>query len=275
MGDTELNWLHAICLAWERGRAEAFFDRWEVLSIEEELQTPITSNVVLYTRADAVLRDRADGTLWVLNWKTAGDVKGWNRKWFYDIQSWTESLAAESKLGEPVAGCIYIGVHKGPMYNGQISSRLLYGYRYKGRDGESFSYATENNGGGVRFSVAQEKFPFGDGIPAWVNFLSPEYLSGFFVESAPQIRQDRLVEAWLRQVAAHESDIDHILQEGSVEDRSDFFWQNWSDGCGRCPYNALCLEKTNPEELIKDGLMKPRGFSPRDEMEKRLNDRVS
>jgi hypothetical protein len=162
LGDAEQNWLLAICLAWERGAAEDFFAKYEVLSIEEELTTPLTQNVILYTRADAIIRDKSDGGLWVLNWKTAGDVKNWNRKWFYDIQSWTESLAAEAKLGEPVRGCIYYGIWKGPMYNGAISSRLVYGYRFVDRHG-NVTYGTENNGGGTRFNVWQEHFPFGDG----------------------------------------------------------------------------------------------------------------
>lgn len=269
LGVTEQNWLLAICLAWERGAAEDFFNRYDVVSIEEELETALTTNVVLYSRADAILRDRADGTLWVLNWKTAGDVKNWNRKWFYDIQGWTESLAAEAKLGEPVVGCIYMGVWKGPMWNGSISSRLLYGYKYRTRDG-SYTYATENSGSGERFSVAAEHFPFGDGIAAWVSWLDKDYLKRFFVESAPQIRQDEVVNEWLKQVITHESDIDHILAEGTEEEIKAFFWQNWGEStCGRCAFNALCTLKATPEELVKDGLLVPRKRSPRDEAESR------
>jgi hypothetical protein len=267
LGEPELNWLLAAVLAWERVAAEEFFARYEVLSVEEELTTPITTNVALYTRADGILRDRVDGSVWVLNWKTAGDVKNWNRKWFYDIQSWTESLAAEAKLGIPVSGCLYYGIWKGPIWQGNISSRLIYGYKYTDRLG-NVTYATENNGGGTRFSVWQETFPFGEGVTAWVNWLDPTFLKKCFVQSAPQIRQDELVEAWLRQVVAYESDVEHVLAEGSAEEKLDFFWQNWGDHpCGRCDFNALCTLKSTPEELIRDGFLKPRTRSPRDEME--------
>lgn len=272
LGDAELNWLLAIALVWDRAHAEDFHAKYEVLSIEEELNTPLTSNVVLYSRADAIIRDRSDGGLWVLNWKTAGDVKNWNRKWFYDIQSWTESLAAEAKLGEPVRGCIYLGVWKGPMYNGGISSRLIYGYKYTSKVTGEVTYGTENNGGGTRFTVANERFPFGDGISAWVNWLDKDFLKRFFVESAPQIRQDRLVDDWLRQVISHESDTDHILLTGSEEDKRDFFWQNWGEQtCGRCCFAAICTEKATPESLVAEGFLRPRHKSPRDEAEEKAS----
>lgn len=271
LGDGELNLLLALSLAFERAVAEEFFSKYEVVNIEEELLTPLTPNVQLYTRADAILRDRLSGDLWVLNWKTASDVKNWNRKWFYDIQSWTESLAAEAKLGEPVRGCIFYGVWKGPIYQGSTSSRLVYGYRYTAPNG-TVSYATENNGGGSRFPVWQETFPFGEGIPAWIEFLPKEFLKKHFVESAPQIRQDHLVEAWLRQVVGYESDVDHVLGAGSPQDKLDFFWQNWGeDTCGRCPYSPICLGKADPESLMEEGMLRPRKASPRDTLEKALD----
>jgi len=269
LGDADLNLLLALSLAWERSAAGPFFEKYEVVSIEEELVTPLTSNVQLYSRADAILRERSDGTLWVLNWKTAGDTRDWNRKWFYDIQSWTESLAAEAKLGEPVRGCIFYGVYKGPIYKGATSSRLVYGYRSTSASG-LVSYGTENGGNASRFPVWQESFPFGDGIHAWINWLPEEFLKKYFVESAPQIRQDEVVEAWLRQVVGFESDIDHVLQHGSAQDKLDFFWQNWGDDtCGRCSFSPLCTLKSTPETMIADGVLRPRKKSPRDEAEQR------
>jgi predicted RecB family nuclease len=85
------------------------------------------------------------------------------------------------------------------------------------------------------------------------------------VESSPQIRQDTLVEQWLRQVVGFESDVDHVLQQGSAQDKLDFFWQNWGqDTCGRCAFQPLCLEKATPEALIAEGFLRPRKASPRD-----------
>lgn len=264
LDEAQWNWLLAAFLAWERSEADEFHEKWEVLSVEEEIEVPLTPNVVLYSRADAVLRDRSDGTNWVLNWKTASEVKDWNRKWFYEPQAWTESLAVESKLGVAVAGCIFLGVWKGPMYQGKTTSRLIYGYKYP-----NGTYATENNGKGVKFEVAKEKFPFGEGIGAWISWLPRDILKRHFVESAPQIRQDSLVERWLRQLCRNEHDIDHILSAGDAGDVDDFFWQNWSEDCGRCSFRDLCMLRATPEAMIQEGLLKPRHKSPRDEAEGR------
>lgn len=268
LGGVEMNWLLAACLAWERVEEEEFHEKYEVLSVEEEIEVPITPNVVLYTRADAVLRDRGDGSNWVLNWKTASEVKDWNRKWFFEPQAWTESLAVESKLGVPVAGCIFYGIWKGPFYQGKTTSRLLYGYRYQSRSGP-VTYATENNGGGTRFYAPEEKFPFGEGLAAWISWLPKDLLKKHFVESAPQIRQDALVERWLRQLARNEHDIDHLLSTGEPEDLEEFFWQNWSEDCGRCSFKDLCMLRATPDSMIAEGLLKPRHRSPRDEAEGR------
>jgi hypothetical protein len=265
LGDLEQNWLLAAFLAWERAERERFFEKWEVLTVEEEFELPISPNVVLYTRADAVLRDRADGSAWVLNWKTAADVKDWNRKWFFDPQAWTEALAAESKLGVPVSGCIFYGVWKGPMWNGKISSRLVHGYRYANKKDGSLTWATENNGGGERFEVWRERFPFGDGVAAWVSWLDPTFLRKHFVESAPQLRQDALVEGWLRQVVKYESDVDYVLTLPK-EDQEAFFWQNWDDRtCRSCSFKDLCLLRATPEAMLEEKFLLPRKRSPRDE----------
>lgn len=265
LGDPERNWLLAAFLAWEKAVSNSFFDQYEVLSIEDEFELPVSPNVVFYTRADAVLRDRADGSAWVLNWKTAGDVKDWNKKWFFDPQAWSEALAAESKLGIPVHGCIFYGVWKGPMWNGKISSRLVYGYKYQSKRDGSLSWGTENNGGGERFNVWQEKFPFGDGVSAWVDWLGEDYLKKFFVPSAPQLRQDALVEDWLKQVVKYENDVDYVLTL-PWEEQQAFFWQNWDDrNCRGCAFKDLCLKRATPEALIEEGFLLPRRKSPRDE----------
>lgn len=271
LGDPERNWLLAAFLAWERACQDEFLEKWEVLSIEEEFPLAISPNVTFYTRADAVIRDRLDGSCWVLNWKTAGEVKDWNKKWFFEPQAWSEALAAESKLGIPISGCIFYGIWKGPVWQGKISSRLVYGYRYVSKRDGQLTYGTENNGGGERFEVWREEFPFGSGVAAWVGWLDKTFLKRHFVESAPQLRQDALVEKWLAQVVKYENDVDYVLSLPEAE-REPFFWQNWSEMCGRCSFRDLCLQRSTPEALIAEGFLKPRHASPRDEAEGRFAD---
>lgn len=260
-------WLLAAYLAWERAKQEEFLQQWEVLSVEEEFEIPISPNVVLYTRADGVIRDRSDGSVWVLNWKTASDVKDWTKRWTYDPQGWTEAIAAEARLGLEVKGAIYMGVWKGPMYMGKTTSRLIHGYKYNSRG--AVTYATENNGGGSRFEAWKETFPFGEGLSAWISWLPKDILGKHFVESAPILRRDDLVEKWLRQLVRSEDLIDHVLESGSPEEQEDFFYQQWSEDCRYCPFKDLCLGLAQPEDLLAEGFLRPRRKSPRDEAEAR------
>jgi hypothetical protein len=259
-------WLLAAYLAWERVKRDDFLQQYDVLEVEEEFEIPISPNVMLYTRADAVVRDRSDGSNWVLNWKTTSDVKDWTRKWFYDPQGWTEAIAAEGRLNIPISGCIYVGVWKGPFYQGKTTSRLIFGYKTYTKGG-AVTYGTETNGGASKFAAWQETFPFGEGLSAWISWLDKGFLSKYFVESAPQLRQDELVAKWLKQLVRQENEIDYVLEAGDAEEQEAFFWQNWGEECGRCPFKDLCRGLATPETLIEQGFLKPRRRSPRDEAE--------
>jgi hypothetical protein len=257
IGQTEKQWLLAACLAWERTRFEEFHSQYDVIAVEEEVEVAISPNVILQARADAVVQDRNDGSYWVWNWKTASDIKDWNKKWFFDVQTWTETLAMEGHLGVPVAGCIFEGVYKGPIWNGNMTSRLVLGYKKSTADG-SVSYSTDRETGMTRFNVWEESFPFGDGVAAWISWLPYDFVRGHFALSAPQMRNDVIVTKWLRQLVRVETDIDHLLSTGSAEDVEDYFIQNFDDHCGKCPYVDLCQMRSTPEALIEEGKLIPR-----------------
>lgn len=258
------NWLLAAFLAWERAKRDEFFERFEVLSIEDEFEIPISPNVVLYTRADAVVRDRSDGSAWVLNWKTAADLKDWNRKWFFDPQGWTEAIAAEAKLGILISGSLYLGVWKGPFYQGNTTSRLIYGYKHYGKSEVTYGTESGTRAGTARFEAWREEFPFGSGLAAWISWLPMDFLRKHFCESAPQLRQDKLVEDWLKQIIKQEDNYDYVLESG--EGINETFPQKFSDfTCGRCPFKDICLGRAEPTALIEEGFLKPRSRSPRDE----------
>lgn len=264
LGVEEKNWLLAAALAWERVRREEFFDQYDVVTIEEEVDVTLSPGTVLRARADAVVQDRNNGTYWVWNWKTTSQISGWTRKWFYDIQAWTESLAMEGHLGVPVQGCIFEGVWKGPYWNGQMNSRLVYGYKRWSDSMNGYVYTTEAKGSPrpEKFPVWEESFPFGDGVAAWISWISKGFLQNHFAVSAPQFRDDALVEAWLRAIVRREDDISHVADMGNNEELQDFFVQNFSDSnCPRCPYADLCMRRSTPEALIEEGVLEPRDDS--------------
>ena len=258
LGEPERNWLLAASLGWERTKSQDFFGKYDVLAVEQEIETAISPNVILQSRADGILQSRIDGTIWILNWKTTSkDLKDFNKQWRFDIQSWSEALAVEGQLGVPVAGTIYYGIYKGPIWNGQMTSRLIYGYKETLPSG-GVTYTPEYKAGLKRFEVWNEEFPFGSGVSAWINWLPFDFVAKHFTEAPPQMRNDEIVAKWLRQLVRKEADIEHILQTGSLEDQEDFFEQHIGEHCERCPYVGLCMMRTTPEELIKDGALRPR-----------------
>jgi hypothetical protein len=257
IGEVEKQWLLASMLGWERARAEEFHTQYDVLAVEKEVEIAISPNVILQARADAVCQERDTGTIFVWNWKTTSDVKDWNKKWFFDVQAWTESLAMEGTLGIPVAGCIFEGIYKGPIWNRKTTSRLVYGYK-KSSPAGNVSYSVEKESGALRFNVWEESFPLGEGIAAWISWLPLDFLRGHFVLSAPQMRNDLIVESWLRQLVRVETDIDHILETGDKEDIDSYFLQNFDDHCAKCPYVDLCMKRAEPEALLEAGRLRPR-----------------
>jgi hypothetical protein len=167
-----------------------------------------------------------------------------------------------------VAGTVYYGIYKGPIWNGQMTSRLVYGYKDTSLNG-NVTYTPEFKSGLKRFEVWNESFPFGDGVAAWVNWLPKDFVGKHFAPAPPVIRDDRLVEKYLRQVIRKEADIDHILSTGDPDDIEDFFEQRWGDQCERCPFLDLCSLRALPQDLIDSGRLQPRHKGPRDEAEER------
>ena len=262
------NWILAACIAWDRTEREEFEASYDVLGVEEEIRVPITREVELYGRADAVLRDRSTGALYVWNWKTTSDLRDWNKKFHFDIQSWTEAIAVGARYGEMVDGVLYGGVWKGPMYKGFTTSRLVGGY--KSGDGKTWS---PNRGKGLttKFNAWEEQFPFGAGLAAWVSWLPTELVRSHFAISTPQSIGGDQVEAWVRGIARRESDIAHIVESGDETDVLDFFTQNCDDRCEKCPYLDICAGRANAESLLADGLMKKRDDSHLKEKEEKTN----
>lgn len=258
LGPVEKNWLLAACLGWERTKAEEFFAQYEVLSVEQEIETALSPNVILQSRADGIIQERNSGAVYILNWKTTSkDLKDFNRQWRFDIQSWTEALAVEGQLGIPVAGTLYYGIYKGPIWNGNMTSRLVYGYKDTLPSG-SVIYQPDYKAGLKRFEVWKESFPFGDGVSAWVSWLPSDFVARHFTMAPPQMRNDLIVEKWLRQLVRKEADIDHILETGSKEDAEDFFEQHFGEHCERCPFVNFCTMRSTPEEMLREGLLRAR-----------------
>lgn len=244
---------------WYRSRFEAFMEEFEILMIEKEVEGLLASNVKLKGRADAVIRSKRDGRVYVLNWKTTSNPNDWTSQWEHDVQMWTEALLMEDVLGEKVPGVIVEGLSKGVYREGMTHSPLIYGWKLDTARGTIYSgkyMRFTKDLPWVKFPVWREK-----DVESWVNWLPMEIVSEQFVRSQPIMKNDDVVQEWIRQVVRRETDIEYILGSGAYgsQDHLDFFWQNWKKlNCQRCIYEGVCTKLVSIEGLVENGTLMKR-----------------
>lgn len=229
-----------LVLAWSRVCYDDFDKRFQLLSIEKEIELPLTSDIILVARCDATVRDKQSGLAYVWNWKTTGEKKDWNSKWLYDIQMWSEAQALEYSLGEAIGGTIVCGLYKGTKDEGRLASKLIYRYE---KDGQARpDYAK----GWTRTRVTD--------VAEWVATMPIETLREMFLESQPILRNEEVVEQWIKQIVRLENDVQHIATSDSEQDRLDYFTQSFSTlNCRWCPFLDACMQRGTIDGLITAG----------------------
>jgi hypothetical protein len=262
--------VRGLIFAWIRAKALDFVSEYEVISIEEEVRVPLASNVTLAARADAVVRSRESGAFYVWNWKTTSGRPSpvtWTGEWTYAVQMWTEALAIEDHLGVPIQGCIVEGLCKGYRKDGKYSSPLVYGWKkhevVDGRESMAFSWEYERTKGWDKFNAWEFPVNGGNLTPheAWLKGLPMEVLKAQLVRSEPILKNNAVVEGWLRQVVERETTIQHLLAGGQEVDKEallSYFSQHWTSQCKWCPFEPVCTEKSTIEGLIGSGLLRER-----------------
>ncbi|MGH7274487.1 MAG: PD-(D/E)XK nuclease family protein, partial [Nitrospiria bacterium] len=248
----------ALVRAWYRTRYSAFIERFEILSIEEEVSALLAPNITLQGRVDAVTRDRRDGTILVWNWKSTSSMKDWQQKWDDDIQAKTEALLTQERLGENVLGCIFEGFYKGSMYKGVSTSPLITGYvnsktgmwRYDAPSGSGEKRAEWN-----KVPVWDEQH-FKGGLKEWIDWLPEDVVAEQFIRSEPVFKNDHEVREWLKQVVKEESDNEYVLSDQvSEEDRLIHFKQNKGFRCQWCTFRPACRYEMEIGAMVDAGLL--------------------
>ena len=236
---------HGLVLGWLRACSEEFDAKYEVLSVEREIELPLSPDIILVARCDATVRDRNSGLVYVWNWKTTSDRKDWNSKWLYDIQMWTEATALECSLNEVIGGTIVAGLYKGIKDEGRLASKLIYCYEKNG------VYRPDYAAGWVRDRISD--------IPGWVDSIPLPVLKNMYLESQPILKNEEVVEAYLRQIVRLETDVTHISESATEEDRLEYFTQSFSTmNCRWCPFLDACMKRSSMDSLIDSGRVIPR-----------------
>ena len=196
--------------------------------------------------------------MYVLNWKTTSDSSDWTGQWQYNIQAWTEALAAEHDLGEEVTGCIFEGLYKGYKKGGVFQNPLTFGWK---RNNNGMEFAWNRPKKESRKAPSWERFrtrDFPGGLWEWIKWLPSSVREKHLLRSAPILKSNHVVEHWLKQVVRKENDISYMLQDSTHEECLEYFEMSSTKLCKWCPYNGVCYGLTTMEEMIKDGKLKAR-----------------
>lgn len=236
--DEQAAHVEALVLAWCRVRLPKWLDEYEVIEVEVEDRVPLAEDVVLASRADAIVRRKADHRLFVVNFKTVAQAdERWLRSWEVDMQMMTELLAAERRHGHEFGGVIIEGLVKGRRMpeksaDGSViayrdTTPLLYGYKCDADPPLTpLQYQSEytRRKGWRRFSTWNEPFQQNLGIVTsrmtagdykvgqefdlrsmspldyWINWLPEEVVESCFTIVPPIMRDEQRIESCVRQI---------------------------------------------------------------------------
>lgn len=254
--------IEAFGWAYERVRLPHLLAEYEVVSIEQEEFTLLSGDVGQASRADAVLRRRSDGLLFVYQFKTSGNPGDarWEQSFQVDMQMMTETLAVERRIGERVWGVLIDAFDKGqrvtvnaetlkerpkegePTHEAQ-RSKLIYGYRTENNPPVQkalYDWDGTTKKGWYKFAVWLNDFSDASRYVAgmspveyWVQWLPVEVVEAQFKTLEPIMRDERATEAKVRQIVA--------LEQHVRERRLDMDTWDGSDPYGRQAALDMCF----------------------------------
>lgn len=235
----------ALVYSWVKYELPRFAERFEVLQVEEELETPLSPTVILQSRLDVLVREKATGLVYVINWKTADkkDPEKLMDGFRYNSQMWAEALAAEQFLGEEVQGTICIVLYKGVIRYGNHVTPLLYAYTKNGTIKPSYTSGWQK----VRVDQLQ------GGLVGWLDSLDPEVIHANFITLDPILKVNKVVEERLEGWVYREDQAGYVLENGSEAEKllhfsaRDGYWCNW------CPFQEPCYGRATLTEMLESG----------------------
>ncbi len=243
--DVYSSWIRQIARAWCVVRLPRLVLEYEIVSTEQEEELLLAEGAVTFmARTDALLRRRCDGELFILNYKTVGEAnQWWQEQWPLDMQTLSEVLPVEARLGQRVAGVLIEGLVKGgkrlqyPPGSGMwwINSPLVWSWRQDAVPPFAPSYAAKyewvgEDGKSHRLGKGWHKQPMWEdemGLAGWMEWLlenERELVEQQFVSLPPILRSELACVRWQQGVEFNEQVIS--TKAGHMLGRDDFEWVN-------------------------------------------------
>jgi hypothetical protein len=217
--DVYTSWVVQIMVAWVNHRLPALLMEYEVVEVEKEEVLLMAGGELLFlARYDALLRRHTDGELFVLNFKTVGEAnQWWQEQWPLDMQTLSEVLPVEARLGQRVSGVLIEGLVKGgkrlqyPPNSGRwwINSPLIWMWKKGGAAPFPAEYAARyewsDDTGNHRLGKGWSKQPAWEdelGLEGWMQWLEEheqELVTMQFVQLPPILRSDQACARWVAQ----------------------------------------------------------------------------
>ena len=285
--DEQAAHVEALVLAWCRVRLPKWREEFEVVEVEVEDRVPLSEDVTLASRADAIVRRKADHRMFVVNFKTVAQAdERWLRAWEVDMQLMTELLAAERRHGHEFGGVIIEGLIKGRRMPekdaaGTVtayrdSTPLLYGYKC---DADpplvplQYSHEYTRRKGWYRFPVWREHQlspAIGRGSPEmtplayWIDWLPEEVVEAQFCIVPPIMRDEQRIGSKVTQICAIEQSVQtgnemlKIMETDEERERclDSYFVQN-NHSCvypSRCAMWDACYTNGVSQDMAGSGL---------------------
>jgi hypothetical protein len=226
-------WMRQMVTAWTYIRAPQLLKEYAIVEVEREELMPVLDFTGMFmSRLDALLRRHDNGDHFILNFKTTGNPDNiWREQWRHDIQTLSEVLPVEARLGLRISGVLIEGLVKGRRnktypYGSDDkwnSSPLVWSWKKAAEPPFASEYAakyewTDEFGHGHRLGKGFRSQPVWEDAEMspiqwlrWLHDREPELLAQQFVSLPPILRSDYDVARWQQQVLPREQ---HIAQAG-------------------------------------------------------------
>lgn len=231
-------------------------ERYEVVSSENELILEFKRLWVANT-SDVVLRDKLDGRLVVLDFKSVKFLSAaWFAHWVSAIQLQILIKAVAEELGEPVKWAQIMGLTKGREKAGKLRHPYVWAYS----DGEDKWSSRWVSGWDLR-----PTFEYPGGVRAWVEALGEEEGQSQFPLSQPVFANERLLPRLLRRRLVRETEVERVraAAQRSIAVRERYFEPRYSQcrpggGGDQCPFYLACHDADIGRDPVGSGLFVPR-----------------
>lgn len=251
-----IGWLTAYALFLEPTVREEFED----IAIENEIAFQARPDYIIGVTPDRLLRHRESGVRVYREYKTTITAsRGWLESWHYKPQVHLGLKSAAELLGGGSSYAQIVGLLKGEIRDGRLSSPLV--YAWKKIDGENisenwrFDYAEARSG-----FVATGAWEYPGSYVEFVQRVGREKAEGVFPHTEPIFLSEKLLEEYISEeyLRAVEATREGPACRGDEARRGVVFPKN-TDACrpifgDPCPYRAACWNSSVNENPIASGL---------------------